>query len=530
MQKILLIVFTIFFASSLFGQSKIPHIIWAKSYGGTDVDQALSISQTIDNGFIISGESFSADGDISSHHGETDNADCWIVKTDSIGTLHWEHSYGGLGVEYAYSIKQTPDGGYIFAGYSGDVGGDVTSNHGGEDFWIVKIDSAGVIEWQKSYGGSKDEEAYSVDLTSDGGYIVTGFSLSIDGDVTGHHGATDMADVWVVKLEHSGKLVWQRSLGGTFVDIGHSAHETPDHGFIIAGEGSSNDGDETHGHLGGFWIVKLDSAGALIWQKSYGGVTPVNDICYDMQVTKDGGVIAVGSTYSNDGDVIGNHRPGTADFWIIKTDGNGNLIWKKDYGGDESDIAQSVVQTYDGGYIVGGYTASTDGDIPFNHGDNDYWIMKLDVNGNLEWQKTLGGTGGDYGSSIIQTRDSGFVIAGTSDSDDGDVKDHHFHEDYWVVKLGYDSPLGVHSQLNPDASSIYPNPFTEKTEIVFGSIIHSPSEIIIYNILGSEVRRIQVVEAAENAIIHRNGLLSGSYIYHRVTNGKIIEQGRLMVE
>ena len=235
-----------------------------------------------------------------------------VCLAQTAPTIMWQKSLGGSDWDWAYSIQQTSDGGFIVAGgsYSNDV--YVTGNHGSTDYWVLKLKPSGDIEWQKSLGGSDADEAFSIQQTSDGGFIVAGYSESNDGDVTGNHG---WYDYWVVKLNTSGAIDWQKSLGGSYSDAAYSIQQTSDDGFIVAGGSYSDDGDVTENHLSAdYWVVKLNSSGNIEWQKSLGGSD--DDIATSIQQTSDGGFIVAGYSGSNNGDVTGNH--GNVDYWIVK--------------------------------------------------------------------------------------------------------------------------------------------------------------------------------------------------------------------
>jgi hypothetical protein len=225
----------------------------------------------------------------------------------------WQKSLGGSSNDFANYIQQTTDGGYIVAGFSSSNDGDVTGNHGGEDYWIVKLDTLGNIMWQKSLGGSSDEEATFVQqITS--GYIVAGYSKSLEGDVTGNHGHNDY---WIVKLDTGGNIIWEKSYGGSDDDYATSIHQVDDSAYIVSGSSVSNDYDVTGNHggfiYGDYWIVKLDTAGAIIWEKTYGG--GAIDYCAFALPTAQGRLILAGYSNSIDGDVTNNH--GAYDFWIV---------------------------------------------------------------------------------------------------------------------------------------------------------------------------------------------------------------------
>jgi hypothetical protein len=350
-------------------------------------------------------------------------------QVQQTASIEWQKSLGGSGYEEAMSIIKTSDGGYIVAGSSTSTNFDVIGNHGDADYWIVKLDALGIISWQKSLGGTGYDVANSIQQTSDGGYIVAGTTNSNDGDITGNHGSYDY---WVVKLQASGNILWQKTLGGSWDDQFHSLQQTVDGGYIVAGTTNSNDGDVTVNHGSyDYWILKLNSAGIIQWQKSLGGTD--DDIATSIQQTTDGGYIVAGDSRSFLNVTIGEY-----DYWIVKLDALGNMTWSKTLGGSGVDLAYSIQQTSDGGYIVAGGSDSNDGDVSGNHGFNDYWIVKLNSLGTIQWQKSLGGSGEDVAYSIQFTCDNDIVIAGGSSSNNGDVSGNHCcinASDYWVVKL-----------------------------------------------------------------------------------------------
>ncbi len=405
-----------------------PVIIWTKILGGSDADYARSIHQTTDGGYIVAGHTYSNDGDIHGNHG---NNDYWIVKLTATGDTSWTKTLGGSNYDYARLIQQTTDGGYIVVGRSTSTDGDVHGNHGETDYWIVKLTATGDTSWTKALGGTSNDMAQSIQQTTDGGYIVAGESYSSDGDVYENHG---WADYWIVKLTATGDTSWTKVLGGSNRDYVHSIQQTTDGGYIIAGEVLSNDGD-IHGNHGSYdyWIVKLTAAGDTSWTKTLGGSDA--DYAQSIQQATDGGYIVAGYTYSNDGDVHGNH--GNNDYWIVKLTATGDTSWTKTLGGSSNDMATSVQQTTDNGYIVAGDAASSDGDVHENNGNRDYWIIKLTATGDTSWTKTLGGTGSDWtkGDIIQQTTDGEYIVTGNTLSNDGDVQGNHGDYDYWIVKF-----------------------------------------------------------------------------------------------
>lgn len=400
--KLILTSIVIFFTNVVFAQA--PVIQWEKTYGGERKDYANSIQPTSDGGYIVAGRSNSWLGDITGNLGIDDY---WIVKISSNGTMQWQKSLGGNHTDIANSIKPTPDGGYIVAGSSKSNNINVTGNHGNEDYWIVKLNSSGTIEWQKSYGGSGADMAYDIQLTSDGGYIVAGSSDSNNGDVTGNHGDIDY---WIVKLSSSGVILWQKSLGGSGDENARSIQITPDGGYIVAGSSDSDDGDVTGNHgdyrYDDYWIVKLTTNGVIEWQKSLGGTN--HDIAQNIKSTSDGGYIVVGYSYSYNGDATYNY--GSSDYWVVKLNNSGAVQWQKSFGGSNSDYAYCVSTTLDGGYIVGGETSSAMDGL---NGGSDSWILKLSSSGAVQWRKNLGELYNDWIKDIHQLSDGSYILAGT---------------------------------------------------------------------------------------------------------------------
>ncbi len=372
----------IFFLISLTAASL--HAQWARSCGGSAEDIAYSVQQTADGGYIIAGEtkSFGAG-----------NSDIWVLKLSLAGKIEWQKTYGGNENDVARSIQQTTDNGYIIAGSTSSFGS------GQSDYWILKLNSAGNVEWERAYGGFGNDVAYSVRQTSDGGYIVGGFSES---SVMG------TAKFWILKLTSTGTISWQRFYGGGVNDYLVSVQQTSDGKYIAAGYTNSFVAGTTK-----IWVLKLSSTGLIDWEQIYGGGG--DDVAHSIQQTLDGGYVIVGDTKS--------FSLGDSDFWVLKLASNGDIDWQKYYGGSEDDIALSVQQTGDGGYIVAGYTQS------FGHGASDSWVLKLTSTGDIDWQKTYGGSSDDQLNSIARTDDGGYMAAGlTTTFGAGDA-------DFFILKL-----------------------------------------------------------------------------------------------
>jgi gliding motility-associated-like protein len=294
---------------------------------------------------------------------------------------------------------------------------------------------APLFSWQKCLGSPYEDWGQTVAPTSDGGSIAIGWVNGAGGDVAVEYGSSDY---WVSKLDNTGAVQWSISLGGTYQDYGSVVRQTADGGYIVGGEAASlpGTGNVTAGNNGGldWWLVKLSSSGAILWQKNYGGAQ--NEYLGDLRVTADGGFILAGSTQAGAGQIAGNH--GNYDFWVAKLNSDGSMAWQKVIGGSQDDWCYSV-RAVAGGYVVSGYTESTDGDAVGNHGSDDVLAAKLDLSGNLVWTKCLGGSGYDQGYGVAAAADgSGYLFAGLTRSDDGMVVGNHGSagwQDAWVIKL-----------------------------------------------------------------------------------------------
>jgi hypothetical protein len=396
--------------------------------GKDETGSDSSIRQTKDDGYIVIGSI----NEVSSGYS---TEDIRVVKLNPAGDIQWQKVLGGDGFDSGRSIEPTTDGGYILTGLTdSDNTGDVGPNHGGSDVWVVKLNPAGDIQWQKVLGGEGFDSGRSIDQATDGGYILTGLTDSDNtGDVGPNHGGSD---VWVVKLNPAGIIQWQKVLGGEGFDSGRSIEHTPGGEFILTGvTDSDNTGDVGPNHGGSdVWVVKLNPAGIIQWQKVLGGYGFESG--RDIVQATDGGYILTGPTDSdNTGDVGPNH--GESDIWAVKLNPAGDIQWQKVLGGEGFESGRGTDQATDGGYILTGPTDSDNtGDVGPNHGGSDVWVVKLNPAGIIQWQKVLGGYGFESGRSIEHTTGGGFILTGLTDSDNtGDVGPNQGGSAIWVVKL-----------------------------------------------------------------------------------------------
>lgn len=519
--SVLVIAFLGLFTAASSAQSNMS-LVWQRTLGGTGYDEATSIVSTRDGGMIVAGYSASSDGDVNGHHGSADVPDGWIVKMDANRNVQWQRSLGGSFEDQIVRVIQTTDGGYAVAGYSGSDDGDFTANAGVYDGFVAKLDSLGNITWIHNFGGQTDDEFYSLAETSDHGLIVCGTSNSTNGDLRTqtHFGGYD---AWVVKLSSAGSIDWQRTYGGTDDEEAYDIKTTSDGGFIFSGYTYSATGTfaANHGSTD-MWVVKLGSTGAPQWQKLIGGT--LDEEGDAVIQTSDKGYAIIGYTTSFDGDVTDNHSNDTLpDCFLVKLDQNGTKLWTKCYGGSDDDAATDVIETTpDHGLAFAGYASSLDGDLTKTLGPPDAWLVKTDAAGTLQWQVSLGGGDSDVAYSLAQ-RVQSVLFCGSTASTNGDVTSNHGFLDVWVGEYGVTS--GVPSQtVRSTRVMAYPNPFSIRTSIVLpdgfldGS---SGTSVTLVNSIGTEVLHRSVTGGGNTIVLERGTLATGLYQCRVVSGAKV---------
>jgi len=420
-----------------FVQSQVD-TIWTKTFGGSGSDDGYSVQHTTDGGYIITGITYSFGAGLS---------DVWLIKTDASGDTLWTKTIGGIWSDWGLSVQQTTDGGYIIVGYTNSFGA------GNGNIWLIKTDTTGDTLWTKTFGGNDSESGHSVQQTTDGGYIITGYR-----DTYG----ISWLDVWLVKTDASGDTLWTKSFGGSSREVGNSVQQTIDGGYIITATTYS-----TGAGNGDIWLIKTDISGDTLWTKIFVGSKL--DGGSSVRQTVDGGYIIVGGKESPAG--IFN------DVWLIKTDASGDIIWTKTYGGDFEDYGTSVQQTTDGGYAIVGNTDS------FGSGGFDIWLLKTDALGDTLWTKTFGGSFYDYSESFQRSSDGGFILVGSTESFGAGGYD------VWLIKT---TPVlnnveaNRNNNINFSLHQNYPNPFNPKTKINFHIPEISFVKIKVYDVLGNE--------------------------------------------
>ena len=402
-----------------------------KNYGGSKNDVANAVVKTQDGGAAVLGYTQSINGDISDK--TTEGFDFWVLKLDADGNLQWNKTFGGSEDDRGNDILQTNDGGYAILGYSTSSDQDVPGNAGSQDFWMVKINANGAISWSKTFGYLGADSGTSLLQTADNSYLITGI---LDVTASGGQGNSRNSqrhaggDIWAIKLSENGDLQWSKYFGGSFTDAPFGVVETEDQNFIIAGSSDSADVDisKNNGSYD-FWVLKITSEGSLLWERSFGGSEI--DEGRAITSTNDGNFIIVGDTRSADKDVSNNH--GAADVWIIKMNTDGNLIWEKTIGGSSFDVARSVTKTQDNGFIISGSSRSLDDGFT-NQGQNDALLLKIDSEGNLIWKQTIGGSEIDFFYDAVQLNNTTLIAVGETNSSNGDLTENKGFSDALIIK------------------------------------------------------------------------------------------------
>ncbi len=408
-----------------------------KCYGGSGSDIAYDLIKTAE-GYCMAGLTMSSNGDISFNHG---SADGWLVFLDHAGSIIWEKSYGGTGYDYIVNVFASGDETFFLAGASSSSDGDISYNPypGLGNLWVAKINHTGDILWDKTLGGPHEEIFVSALPTPEGGIIVLGTTYSDTGDITVNYGTQD---AWLVKLSPSGEILWDKSYGANFLDHGRALYATSDGGYLLAVSSYYGTGgnltclEQTNGKNA--IVLKLDSDGNIEWQRRYGGTD--HDLILDFLESNDA-YFFLAYTHSQDGQVTGAH--GNTDIWVVKTDKNGNLIWQKCLGGSNSDYGTRFFLETTGHLVIFGNTRSSDGDVYGIHGqppnyNSDIWAVLLDSAGNIVEQKCIGGVfDEDCSRAICQIEDGNYLVAASaSNKPSFDVECVGLgNTDIWMINL-----------------------------------------------------------------------------------------------
>lgn len=421
-----------------------PDVLWSKTLGGAANELNVTSVATQDGGYLLASASNSTDTDISLNHGKYD---IWLTKLDEAGELLWDKSFGGSQQDYPSAICATSDQHYVIAGHTYSDDGDVSVQRGKGDAWLVKVDEAGTLLWQKSYGGTEFDAAYAITTTQDGGYMLAGVTYSAGiASVGKSYGG---ADYWVLKLDAAGEVLWQRTYGGAKMDVAYAIIETTTGNFVIAGNSLSFPAeDNTATGLTDCWVVSIDPTGEIQWAESFGGFA-ANKKPRIIE-TSDGGFALTGNypvlDLSNE-----NGKKYYENFWLVKLNSEGEQAWQKNYGGKGYDHANSIQATPDGGFLLAGYSWSENTFVAGQEGIADFYVLKLDETGTLEWHQNYGGSAYDEAQHILIDTDGNYLLAGTSRSGDQDVPSNVGAQDLWVMKLK--GPFQLIADLGEDLAT-----------------------------------------------------------------------------
>lgn len=516
------------------------------SLGGTNSEYLLDAIPTSDGGFIIAGSTISNHTGVITQENKGDY-DYWVCKIDANNNLQWQKSYGGAKFDFLQSVKATNDGGYILAGTStsGAELDKTSPNHGSSDYWIIKIDSGGGMLWQTTLGGTGLEKVNQITTTADGGYIIAGSSSSKkskpkeDGTIDKRfkqESCRGALDFWVVKLFSNGTVDWQKTIGGMYTDELKVICPLVNNEYLLGGYSNSPiSGEKTTNTIGigDYWILKINATGDIIWQQTLGGST--DDVLTSLITTQDGGFIVGGNSgavsnpsanKTSRANKTSSNVKGT-DFWVLKLDTNGTTDWQQTYNFGNHDALTSITEDTEGNLLIGGFaqseasrTATDKGTqkgkglavLADKEGINDYIALKIDPKGKELWTQSIGSKGDEVMRKLLPTADGGYLLAGTSNG--GKSRDKNSKvggNDFWVVKLKNQSQLNIEGALGA-----YPNPTINSTNIAI-SFPYDFGTATLYDING---RQLQTKELKGEKIIpmQLESLPQGIYLINVKTN------------
>jgi hypothetical protein len=506
-------------------------ILWEKSYGGKQADYLFDVIPTPDYGFILGGCSLSKKSGAKTAINRGD-MDYWVWKMDEKGNQDWQKGMGGSGQDLLTCILLTNDGGYILAGSSeSNKSLDKKEDaRGSSDFWIIKLNAKGGEEWQKTIGGSGQDELTSIVRTRDGGFVLAGSSnseRSADKTSTSYGGM----DYWVVKVDREGKLVWQNSFGGVYNEELRSLVATQDGGYLLGGSSNSPEGGtKTDKGLGqsDYWIVKIDDRGKEEWQKTYGGTG--DDQLYVAQQLADGTYIFGGNSNSESGESKTKSNDNGTDFWVVAADKNQNVLWQETYNIAKTDVLTSLVENDDHTLLLGGYAqgevakkkspskalngskTNSFNSEQFKSGTGDYVALKINAKGEELWRKSVGSNGTDILKKVIETRDGGYLLTGTSKGNQsGDRSSGIEGADFWVVKL-LDKDKKKEDKLPVEA---IPNPAIDFTNVIVGYEYEKGTATLV-DIAGHVLQQFEIND--RTVPVNLQGLPEGIYVVNIKTD------------
>jgi hypothetical protein len=453
-----------------------PGIEWSRTYGGNSSDIANSVYSTSSGAYIFAGytKSFNADSN-----------DVYLVKTDSAGNILWYRLYGGADYDDARCLQETADGGYILAGRTRSFGA------GGNDMYVVRTDSNGDSLWTRTYGGSNSDAAECIIQTADGGYLIAG-------DTRPYSGAH--VEMYLVKTDSLGDTIWTRTYGGSDDRVAYSVQQTDDGGYIVVGCNPIYGGLEYD-----IYLVKTDSRGDTLWTRTYGGEN--EDYAISVEQTGDGDYMIAGSTRS--------FGAGEGDFYVLRTDSLGDILWTRTYGSGNNDYATSMQQTIDGRYIILGGMGTYGG-------ETDLYLIKIENVGDTIWTIVYGGENIEVGSSVDVTAEGNYIVAGY-------IWDWEMPADCWLVKTGLDTAVSgapsiqwVSHPKDFILHPVYPNPFNPVTIISYEVPVRGLVRVDVYNVLGQKTAELvhDIASGGRHSVIWDGGELPSGVYFVRLEAGE----------
>ncbi len=497
-------------------------IQWEKTLGGQHADYLMDAIPTADYGFILAGSSLS-DKTGNKDDGNKGSLDYWVWKMKENGSLDWQKSFGGSGSDFLHSIDNTKDGGFILGGTSGSPGPSLdnpndfdklAANRGGDDIWIIKLNAAGNQEWQQTIGGIGQEKLESIKQTKDGGYVLGGSSSSsapFEGEV-GEKTSNSFGgmDYWIIKLDKKGKIEWQKSFGGKYEDELRSVEQTTDGGYIVGGYSNSPiSGNKTQDNkgTGDYWIIKIDKDGNELWQKTIGG--DGDDQLAVVHQCFDGNYIIGGNSNSAKSDNKEKGNQNGTDFWVLKINQTGDMLWQETYNFGKEDVLTSITENKDHSILISGFAKSEkemgNKKVANNKdqaGINDYIVLKINSDGEEIWNKTVDSGGEDILKKAIETRDGGYLLAGINSLN---------NNDFYIVKLKDRNKAEIVKTM----IEALPNPATTYTNIIIG-YEYTNGKASLYDLGGRLLNSFEIT--SRTVPIDLSSLPEGIYIVNVETD------------
>ena len=508
-------------------------ILWEKSLGGKDAEYLFDAIPTPDYGFILAGSSTSSKSG-NKYDSNKGSLDYCIWKMNEKGDLEWQKTFGGSGIDILQNVKLTKDAGFILAGISNSTkdGDKREKNKGESDFWVLKLDAKGNEIWQKTIGGSSQENLETILQTSDGGYLLGGTSNSNKYDNASsvekdYFNKTDDCrgglDYWIIKLGAEGNIEWQKTYGGNYNDELRSIVVTKDGNYLVAGYSNSSisgDKKEDSFGLGDYWVLMLNTKGNIIWQRTIGSKQDDN-LSTVIQLNA-GGFMLGGSSNSESSSLKEKGSSNGSDFWLVKIDDSGNILWENSYDYGKEDILTSIIENEDSSLLIGGYVkteidhnnpASRQKNKTDKEGINDYIALKIDQKGEIFWEKSVGSKGEEVLKVAFETRDGGYLFAGTSKGNPSRDKESNIGDgDFWIVK--------VKDKTKPKKKVItieaMPNPASSFTNIIV-NFEYQRGTATLYDLNGRKLKEIEI--SGERTIpVELSNYPQGIYVVDIQTN------------